>query len=85
VARVNLKRKRGKGPLAPSTKAKRIYEAKAKGTKPGTGARFEAMVEALKARGDVRNPEALAAWRGRQKYGKKRFQQMAAAGRRKKG
>lgn len=61
MARVNLKRKRGKGPLAPSTKAKRIYEAKAKGTKPGTGERFEAMVEALEAKG-ARNPRALASW-----------------------
>lgn len=82
MARVSMQRKRGKGPLAPSTKAKRIYEAKAKGTKPGTGKRFEAMVEALEAKG-AKNPRALAAWIGRKKFGKKRFQQMAAAGRKK--
>jgi hypothetical protein len=79
MAKANLKRKRGKGPLALSTKAKRIYEAKAKGTKPGTGERFKAMVEALKMKG-AKSPEALAAWVGRRKYGKQ-FQKMAVAGR----
>jgi len=51
--------------------------------KLGTGERFRRLVRQLAARG-VRNPRALAAWIGRKKYGKKRFQQLAAAGRRRK-
>lgn len=31
--------------------------------------------------GKVKNPRALAAWIGRRKYGKGRFQKLAAAGR----
>lgn len=49
----------------------------------GTGERFRRLVRQLAARG-VRNPKALAAWIGRKKYGKKRFQKLAAAGRRRK-
>lgn len=33
---------------------------------------------------EIRDPKALAAWIGRRKYGKKKFQEMAAAGRKKK-
>ena len=42
---------------------------------------FKKLVAALKRKG-VDDPKALAAWIGRRKYGKERFQQMAAAGRR---
>ncbi len=66
--------------LARSTVAKKIYEREAKGAPVGTGQRFRALVKALSYKG-VKNPEALAAWIGRKKYGKKKFQQMAAAGR----
>lgn len=45
------------------------------------GSRFRNLARALRARG-VRNPEALAAWIGRRKYGAERFARMAAAGRR---
>lgn len=45
------------------------------------GSRFRRLVGQLRLRG-VRNPEALAAWIGRRKYGARRFAQMAAAGRR---
>lgn len=45
------------------------------------GERFRKLVRQLHARG-VRNPQALAAWIGRRKYGSRRFAQMAAAGRR---
>jgi hypothetical protein len=48
----------------------------------GEGGRFRAMVAKLKKRG-VKDPKALAAFVGRKKYGKERFQKMAAAGRRK--
>lgn len=47
----------------------------------GMGERFRNLVKSLAAKG-AENPDALAAWIGRKKYGKKRFQQLAAAGRR---
>lgn len=50
--------------------------------KPSSGSRFAALVRKLEARGDVADPRALAAAIGRRKYGSKRFQQLAAAGRR---
>jgi hypothetical protein len=49
----------------------------------GTGARFRALKNKLARRG-AKNPAALAAWIGRKKYGKKRFQQLAAKGRARK-
>lgn len=53
--------------------------------KLGSGKRFSALEKKLKARGDVRDPAALAAWIGTKRYGKKKFQKMAAAGRRRAG
>jgi hypothetical protein len=47
----------------------------------GGGGRF-AKIKASAARRGARNPGAVAAAVGRKKYGKKRFQAMAAAGRR---
>lgn len=44
----------------------------------------EALAATLAARGGVRNPAALAAWIGRQKYGHDKFQEMSKEGRRKK-
>ena len=41
------------------------------------------MVAELEREG-AENPEALAAWIGRKTYGKKRFQQLAAQGRRRR-
>lgn len=52
--------------------------------KLGTGARFKALVKKIGKRKGVKNPKAVAAWIGRKKYGKKRFQAMAAKGRKKK-
>lgn len=49
----------------------------------GTGERFRNLVRKLRARG-VNDPKALAAAIGRKKYGKERFQKMAARGRRRK-
>lgn len=43
----------------------------------GSGARFKSLTRKV-------GSKALAAYIGRKKYGKKRFQQMAAAGRRRK-
>ena len=47
----------------------------------GSGGRFAALKGKLAARGDVTNPGAVAAYIGRKKYGKAKFQKMAAAGR----
>ena len=48
--------------------------------KLGSGARFAALKEAIAARGGVRHPAAVAAAIGRRKFGKARFQQLAARG-----
>ncbi|MCX2726015.1 hypothetical protein OO015_00645 [Thermomicrobium sp. 4228-Ro] len=48
----------------------------------GTGERFKQLTQKLKRKG-VKDPEALAAWIGRQKYGKQRFQELATKGRKK--
>lgn len=53
----------------------------AKSMKPGGGGRFAALKSKLAARG-ARNPGALAAYIGREKYGAKRMANMAARGRR---
>lgn len=50
-----------------------------KSMKPGGGGRFAKMEKSLK--GKVENPAAVAAAIGRKKYGKEKFQQMAAKGR----
>lgn len=47
----------------------------------GSGRRFAALTKKIAARGGVRDPGAVAAAIGRKKYGKKRFQKLAAAGR----
>ena len=50
--------------------------------KLGSGARFKNLTKSLKG---ARNPKALAAYIGRKKYGKKKFQKLAAKGKRRKG
>ena len=47
----------------------------------GAGGRFATLKKAIAKRGKVRNPGAVAAAIGRKKYGKAKFQKMAAAGR----
>jgi hypothetical protein len=49
---------------------------------PGRGA-FERCVESVSKRGGAYSPRGVCATAGRRKYGKKKFQAMAAAGRRK--
>ena len=49
--------------------------------KLGTGARFAALKSKLSHRKGIRNPGALAAAIGRKKYGKAKFQSLAAKGR----
>lgn len=53
----------------------------------GTGERFRRLERQLADEGvdeEVRDPAALAAWIGRRKYGKRRFQGLASAGRRRR-
>jgi hypothetical protein len=49
--------------------------------KLGSGTRFKQLTSKLAKRG-VKNPKALAAYIGRKKYGKTKFQQLAAKGKR---
>lgn len=56
----------------------------AKTMEPGGGGRFAAMVGKLKSKGkSEESAEAIAASAGRKKYGKSKFQSMAAAGKKK--
>lgn len=45
--------------------------------KLGTGSRFKKLVRQLSHKKGITDPKALAAWIGRKKYGKKKFQQLA--------
>jgi hypothetical protein len=49
----------------------------------GSGERFQACVRKMEARG-ASNPRALCSYIGRKTYGKAKFQQLAAAGRKRK-
>ena len=63
--------------------ANRLAQAKAKTkskAKLGTGARFAALEKTLSNRPGVTNPAGLAAYIGREKYGNKKFNKLAAAG-----
>ena len=53
-----------------------------KRAKLGSGARFKALSQKLEKRG-ASDPDALAAYIGRQKLGKAKFQSLAAKGRKK--
>jgi hypothetical protein len=75
-------------------KVRRVNTARAKktpgksvkitGSAPlGSGQRFAALESAIAQRGNVTNPGAVAAAIGRKKYGKARFQKMAAKGKKK--
>ena len=46
----------------------------------GGGGKYEKLVSSLRAKG-ADDPKALAAWIGRKKYGKAKFQALAAKGR----
>jgi len=61
--------------------ARKGYE-QAKKKPVGEGSRFKAVEKSAAASG-ASNPAAVAAAIGRKKYSKKRFQKMAAAGRKK--
>ena len=51
--------------------------------KLGGGGRFKALERNLEKKG-AKDPGALAAWIGRQKYGEERFNKLSAAGRKRK-
>jgi hypothetical protein len=48
-------------------------------TKLGSGARFKALTKKLASKGAT-NPKGLAAYIGRKKYGKAKFQKLATMG-----
>lgn len=50
-------------------------------SKLGTGARFAALEKQLASRPGVKNPDALAAYIGRKKYGASRFAALSRHGR----
>lgn len=60
--------------------AAKAYDKVKVSSKPGEGERFQALKKAIASRGNVDNPAAVAASIGRKKYGKKKFQAMAAKG-----
>ena len=51
--------------------------------KLGSGKRFKRLTKKLKKKG-AKNPKALAAWIGRKKFGKKKFQKLATKGRKRR-
>ena len=55
----------------------------AKSMKLGGGGRFAKLKSEIASKSGVRNPGAVAASIGRKKYGKTKFQSLAAHGRRK--
>ena len=65
---------------------KRSYMGEGKSMKPGGGGRFAALVDKLKGKGKSAEQAAgIAASAGRKKYGKDKFQAMAAAGKARMG
>ncbi len=64
-----------------SRAAEEAYEYAKKHSAPGEGGRFKAMKNLLASEG-AKSPGGLAAYIGRKRYGKAKFQKMASAGRR---
>ena len=77
-------KKRGKGQISQATALGEAHRKVMAQVPAGEGRRFKSLAAKLKKKG-ARNPKALAAWIGRRKYGKGRFQKMAAQGRKKRG
>jgi hypothetical protein len=76
---------KGRGVAKKMMGGKMEYKKGGKSMKPRGGGRFAAMVGKLKKEGKSEDSaKAIAASAGRKKYGKSRFQEMAAAGKRKK-
>ena len=77
------KKKRGKGKVSKATALGERHKKVMAKTKAGSGKRFKAMTQELKAKG-AKNPKALAAWIGRRKYGSKKMTKMAVKGKKRK-
>ena len=76
--------KDGKITKADILKGRNVYEKGGKSMEPGGGGRFAALVDKLKSKGKSEEAaEGIAASAGRAKYGKGKFQAMAAAGKKK--
>lgn len=56
----------------------------AKQAKLGSGKRFEALANKIARKGNVENPDAVAASIGRAKYGNKKMTKMAQAGKKRR-
>ena len=52
--------------------------------KLGSVARFKALTKKISAKGNVDNPDAIAAYVGRKKFGTEKFQKLSAKGKKKK-
>jgi len=70
------RKKRSKKMKAKRAMRRAAAKAAAK-PKLGSGERFDDLVGQLKKRDDVKDPEALAAWIGRKKFGKERMSKLA--------
>ena len=68
-----------KASLARRRVTRKRQEKVQKSAKLGSGARFKALKESIAASG-AKDPGAVAAAIGRKKFGKKRFQKLAAKG-----
>jgi len=80
-ARKSRKKKKSKR----KTKSKKMSKKKSKKkAKLGSGKRFAALKKKLAKQKGIKTPGALAASIGRKKYGKKRFQELAAKGKKRK-
>lgn len=65
---------------------KKAKTYKGKSLRPGGGGQFQKMVDAMKKKGITEErAKAIAAAAGRKKYGKAKFQKMAAMGKKRRG
>lgn len=63
-------------------KGRMLLNEPGKSMKPGGGGRFQKLRDAIARKGNVSDPDAVAAALGREKYGKKQFAKFSATGRR---
>jgi len=77
------RKKRGKGRISQATALAEAHKKVMARTPAGAGGRFKSLAAKLKKK-RARSPKALASWIGRRKFGKAKFQKMAAKGRRRR-
>lgn len=73
-------KKKGDGKIAVATAVGEAQKKAIKKFPAGEGGRFAALKANLAKRKGIKTPGALAAFIGRRKFGNKKFQAMAAAG-----